>query len=383
MNLNSRLLAFGILSLSLLTIMAGAAVSPALADIQASLKGAEPTLTKMILTLPAVFIIPTSYSVGRWSGGISKKKLALLGVFIYTIAGCSAFFAKDIYMLLASRAVLGVAVGIIMPVAASLIADFFQGEQKMKMMGYNVAFANFGGIIATFSSGLLASIDWRYAFLVYSAGILVFIIGLLFIKEPDSTAIFDKKAPRKKLPLETYIMAFPGFLIFLGFYSIPTNIALYLINNNLGGPAQAGYALALATGSAMIMGLLAGNFKRFLGRWFVPSIALSMLLTHGLLGFTSSVLLVNIAMIANGYTLSMAIPYIMHRATESSGGHNVGATSTVTSFVFLGQFFSPIVLDGISNIFERSDAAFSYQIVTVCTAFALVFTLIRSFLPRS
>ncbi len=171
----------------------------------------------MVLTLPAVFIIPTSYSVGRWSGDFfSKKRLALFGVLIYTISGCWAFFATDIYMLLASRAVLGVAVGIIMPVAASLIADFYHGEQRMRMMGFNSAFANFGGIIATFSSGLLASIDWRYAFLVYSVGIPVFIMGLLFIKEPESTANHDRKAPRKKLPLAAYKVHSLFFLLFFG-----------------------------------------------------------------------------------------------------------------------------------------------------------------------
>lgn len=128
----------------------------------------------------------------------------------------------------------------------------------------------------------------------------------------------------------------------------------------------------------MIMGLLAANVKKLTGRWFVPSIALSMLITHGLLGFTSSVLLVNIAMIANGYTLSMALPYIMHRATESSGGHNVGATSLVTSFVFLGQFFSPIILDGIANVAGRNDAAFSYQTVATASVLVLIYTLFRT-----
>ncbi len=179
----------------------------------------------MVLTLPAVFIIPpTSYSVGRWSGDFSKKRLALFGVLIYTISGCWAFFATDIYMLLASRAVLGVAVGIIMPVAASLIADFYHGEQRMRMMGgFNSAFANFGGIIATFSSGgLLASIDWRYAFLVYSVGIPVFIMGLLFIKEPESTANHDRKAPpRKKLPLAAYKVHSLFFCSFWAFIRYP------------------------------------------------------------------------------------------------------------------------------------------------------------------
>lgn len=377
-----KLLILGVLALAPLTIMAGAAVSPALADIQAHLEGARPTLTKMILTIPALFIIPTSYSVGRWSGGISKKKLALAGVALYTISGCSAVFAPDIYALLVSRAFLGISVGIIMPVAASLIADFFSGEDRLRMLGYNSACANMGGIIATFSSGLLAAIDWRYSFMVYAAGIPIFIIGLFFIKEPPSTAAHDKKAPRKKLPLETYFIAAPAFFVFLGFYSIPTNIAVYLVSHGLGGPEHAGYALALATGTAMLMGLQAVRVRRFMGRFFVPSIIFSMLVTHILLGFTFSATAVNIAMIANGYTLSMSIPYIIMKATESSNGHNVGATSLITSLVFMGQFFSPIVLDGLANLTGKHYPAFNYQVVAAGTAVVFAYSVFRLIFQR-
>ncbi|WP_041229797.1 MFS transporter [Deferribacteres bacterium DY0037] len=376
---NKPLLSFGILSLSLLTIMAGAAVSPALADIQNSIKGAQPTLIKMILTLPAVFIIPTSYCIGKFSGGISKKNLALAGVAIYTVSGCWAFFATDIYMLLASRAVLGVAVGIIMPVAAALIADFFHGEKRMRMMGYNAAFANFGGILATFSSGLLASINWRYAFLVYAMGIPVFIIAMLFIKEPEQTKNFDKKAPRLKLPLEVYIKALPGFLVFLGFYTIPTNIAVYLASAGLGGPKEAGYAMAFSTGTAMLLGLTVAKVRKKLGRVYVPSIAFSMLICHLLLGFTSSVAAVNLAMIANGYTLSMSIPYIMVKATEAAKGNNVAATSAVTLSIFIGQFFSPIVMDTIAKAADVHRVNFNFQLVAAATAFIFIITVFRSF----
>lgn len=378
MQKNKRSLAFGIISLAPLTIMAGAAVSPALADIKASFSGVSPTLIKMILTLPAVFIIPTSYVVGRLASKISKKKLVLTGVLLYTLAGCSAFFTNDIYSLLASRAALGVAVGIIMPLAAALIADFFQGEEKLQMMSFNAAFANFGGIIATFSSGLLAVIDWRYAFLVYLVGIPVLVIGSIFIKDPVKTSAEIAALNGRRLPLETYFTAFPAFLIFLGFYSIPTNIAVYLVSKGLGGPEHAGYALAFSTGTAMLMGLMTAKVKKATGRWFVPSITLTMLICHLLLGFTTSVIAVNIAMVANGYTLSMSIPYIMHRATESSNGYNVGATSLVTVFVFLGQFFSPIVLDGIAKTAGYADASVNYKIVAAGSLAALVFTVLRT-----
>jgi MFS family permease len=373
-----RLIAFGILSLSLLTIMSGAAVSPALADIQSSLKGANPTLTKMILTTPAMFIIPTATLVGRYTQGLSKKQMLLTATAVYVVAGSSAYFASDIYMLLTTRALLGIAVGVIMPVSTSLIADYYSGESRMKMMGYNASFANFGGIVATFSSGLLAGIDWRYAFLVYLLGIPIFLIALFFIKDPESPTKIS--APKlDKLPMATYLTAFPGFMIFLGFYTIPTNIAVYLVAKGLGGPEHAGYALAFSTGTAMVMGFFAAKVRRALGRAFVPSIALSMLLCHLLLGFTTSTASVNIAMIANGYTLSMSIPYIMMRATESSGGNNVGATSLVTSFIFLGQFFSPLVLDGLTAPFGLNDPDMVYRIVAAGSAAALAFTLLKSF----
>jgi MFS family permease len=379
---NSTTNAFGILSLSLLTIMAGAAVSPALADIQAHLKGAEPTLVKMILTLPAVLIIPTSYAIGRFSASLNKKKLALIGVAIYTAAGCWAITAQNIYTLLASRALLGVAVGIIMPVAAALIADYYHGEMRMKMMGYNAAFANFGGILATFTSGLLASLNWRYAFLVYALGIPVFIIAALLINEPEKPAA-AAGGKNAKLPKEALFAAFPAFLVFLGFYAIPTNISFYLVSKGIGGPAQAGYALALATGTAMTAGLFTAKVRKNLGSFFVPSILLAMFACHLMLGFTHSVLTVNLAMIANGYTLSMAIPYIMMRATEKSGGNNVKATSAVTSFVFLGQFFSPVVLDSLGGFFGAESAEFSFRTIALCTLAALVWVVAKKTFSRS
>lgn len=375
---NSKtLLTLGILSLSLLTIMAGAAVSPALADIQKSLNVTNPTLVKMILTLPAVLIIPTSYAVGRYAPYMSKKKLALFGVFIYVVSGCSAVFVDSIYTLLVTRVILGVSVGIIMPVSAGLIADYYSGPDRMKVMGYNASFANFGGIIATATSGLLATVNWRYAFLVYALGIPVFIFASIFIKDPARTETFTDKL-RKKLPKETYIAAIPAFLVFLGFYTIPTNIAAYLITENLGGPPEAGYALALSTGTAMVTGFFTLKIRVLLGRAFIPFIVLSAMLTHFLLGFTSSVLLVNIAMISNGFNLSLSMAYIMSRATETSDGNNVRATSLVTSLIFLGQFFSPIVMDLLGILFGTHAPIFSFQVVAFGASAVFVYTVIQS-----
>ena len=49
-----------ILSLSLLTVMAGAAVAPALDLIAVHFRGTDPVLVQMIISIPALFIFLTN-----------------------------------------------------------------------------------------------------------------------------------------------------------------------------------------------------------------------------------------------------------------------------------------------------------------------------------
>ena len=62
-----------VLSLSLLTVMSGAAVAPAVADIIAYFPDASPLLGKMVLTTPALTIIPVALITGIMSRRVSQK----------------------------------------------------------------------------------------------------------------------------------------------------------------------------------------------------------------------------------------------------------------------------------------------------------------------
>jgi len=374
--LNNRLIAFGILSVSLLTIMAGAAVSPALADIQAKVSGATPTLTKMVLTIPALFIIPTSFLVGRLS--ISKKRLILFAVTLYTVAGSAAYYATDIYTLLFTRALLGVSVGITMPSVTALIADFYFGHDRFKMMSYNAVTANVGGIIATFMSGFLAAKGWQYAFLVYLTGAPVLLIALLFIKDPIKP---QERAKGQKLPSPVFFKAVPAMILFLGFYIIPMNIASYLISKNLGGPMEAGFSLSCSTGTAVIIGMIAPKLREILGRMFIVSATGAAVLSFFILSYSVNMTLVYISMALMGYTLSMMMPFIMHSATEASEGNNIGATSLVTIFIFLGQFISPIFFDGVGKVMGNNDPAFQFKIALTLFSLVFLYSLKLALLP--
>ncbi len=83
----SRLLKPTILSLSFLSILSGAAVSPALGRIQQAFPDASDLTIQMILTLTPLFIIPFSLLTGRLSLKIKKRHILFVGLTIYLLAG--------------------------------------------------------------------------------------------------------------------------------------------------------------------------------------------------------------------------------------------------------------------------------------------------------
>jgi hypothetical protein len=60
--------------------MAGAAASPVLADISRHFPEAEPCFVRMIITLPALIIIPFSFLTGTIAKRYRKRTLALIGL---------------------------------------------------------------------------------------------------------------------------------------------------------------------------------------------------------------------------------------------------------------------------------------------------------------
>lgn len=176
-----------IISISMATVMAGAAISPALGVIARAFPEASSTMIKMLLTAPAITIIPFTFLTSYLTTKLSKRTVVIIGLGVYLIGGVGPQFMPTIELLILFRLVLGAGVGILMPLSESLIYDYFTGKERVKMMGYNSAFSNFGGIITMLIAGWLATFSWQQPFNVYLLGLLIFVLVFFYL-------------PREKLP---------------------------------------------------------------------------------------------------------------------------------------------------------------------------------------
>ena len=107
--------------------------------------------------------------------------------------GSLAGIFDNIYIVLAFRALVGIGVGIIMPLSTGLLSFYYSKDKQDKLMGYSSAMNQMGGVIATLVAGLLASVSWRLSFLVYLIGLLSVVLCLLFYLTTVSALNHGKK----------------------------------------------------------------------------------------------------------------------------------------------------------------------------------------------
>lgn len=361
-----------ILSISMATVMAGAAISPALGLIAQAFPEASPTVIKLILTAPSLMIIPFSFLSSYLTKKLTKKAICLVGLVIYVIGGVGPQFVSSLIALIGLRLLLGAGVGLVMPLSMTLINDYFSGQERTKMMGYNSAFSNVGGILTMLFAGWLATFGWRVPFNVYFLGLVIFVMIFFFLPKGEVQKA-EEKSERSKLPLAVigYAAAMGG--VMLAYYAIATNIALYLEQNELGNAALAGTIVSFTTVGGMITSLLLVQIEVALKNYIIPVMLAVMALAFAILTFSYSIPLIMLAVCFVGFGQGVLFPTLSLKALDqvpfTKADQAIAWTSSAT---FLGQFLSPVVLDGVSKLFQQEAIRFQYgTLAIVMTSFVM------------
>jgi MFS family permease len=94
-----------ILLLSMLTMMAAAIIAPSLPAISLHFNHISQVelLSKLILSLPALFIVMIAPFAGNYIDRFGRLKLLYIGLLGYVISGTSGYFLQDLYMILVGR----------------------------------------------------------------------------------------------------------------------------------------------------------------------------------------------------------------------------------------------------------------------------------------
>lgn len=369
-----KLIKPAILSISLLIIMTGNTVSPVLGEIREAFPEANTSLIKMILTLPSFVIIPFSFISGKISTIFKKRNIIIIGLIIYIIAGLGGGLARNIYELLIFRGLIGASMGLIMPFTTSLIADFYEHTERTVMMGLSNATANLGGIIATLAAGILAIYNWRYIFLVYSIAIVILFLVIFKLPEPPKRANNDEKF---SLNNKILLIAASAFFLNIVFYSVITNISLFLKNENIGNSGYSGIAMSFITLAGFLSSILLRQVSKVFKRIRVP-FALSVM-SLGFLQLSQSFNLTSvlISTFMIGFGLGILKPILFLKVAEFTPKHaNAFAISIISNSILFGKFVSPFFINWWGKLFNNNTFRFIFLSMGISLVSAALISLL-------
>ena len=370
-----------ILSMSLLTVMAGAAIAPALGIIKAHFNQDNGLLVQLIVSMPALLIIVTNLFFLSISRRLRTRAIATTGLLLYVIAGAGCFFVDDIYVLLVMRALLGISVGLIMPLSTGLLAYYFPPEEQARLMGLSAAMNQMGGVVATLLAGLLATIEWNYAFLVYLIGLIAVVMVWLWLPDEQLGSANKRGIPFQPRQLLKFHPSVVGMLLLMMiFFIFPTNFAIIArhqtslsteaITMIMVGLDVVAFFVGLVFGS--LMHAFRQSIKYFAPLFFllgyaaylIPSVA-TILLGSAFIG------------IANG----VGVPYL-NTIASIKGGRNSATTvmPLLSAALYLGQFLSPLIVMPLSKVLFDEDQTAPYKVgILLCLVFLVQVYTTRHF----
>lgn len=364
-----------ILSISFLVIMTGNAVSPGLAEISEAFPNTNSSLIKMILTLPSLVIIPFSFVSGHISSIVKKRKIIIVGLVTYIIGGLAGGLSRNIYELLFFRGVLGMGMGLVMPFSTSLIADFYKGTERTVMMGLSNAVSNLGGIIATLIAGGLAIYNWRYIFVVYSLAIVVLVLIFWRLPEPPQRAVSNKM--KYSINHKVFVIAILALFLNIAFYSVITNISLFIKSKNIGNSGYSGITMSFITLAGFLSGILLRQVSKLFKRIRVPFAIGLMSLGFLKLGYASNLLSILIPAFMIGFGIGVLKPILFLKAAEFTPQHlNAFSISIVSNSILFGKFMSPFFIDFLGRGFNNTTFRFIFLSMGISLGCAAIVSLI-------
>ena len=379
-------------SISLVVNLPGLAVSPMLGNLDRIFPHASDLEIQLLTVLPNLLIIPFVLFSGKLSESKDKVRIVVIGLAIYLLAGLLYFVADSMVALIAISCLLGCGCGLVIPLAAGLIADTFVGKYRMQQLGIKSGISNVALVLATFVVGWLNHGNWHTPFLVYLIPAVPLAL-MIFVRNrnPQASVKLNSappgagsppaaKAARGAAPLPCEkvrggfildriaglvgIYAFTTYAVTIISYYLPFLIQEDNLSSDITGTVTALFYLAV---------FLPGFCLPYIIRFFKQrtSLAATLSIAAGLLlmavGRQHWLLYVAALMMGFGYGVFQPVIYDKATYTVTDGRKSTLALAIVLSVNYIAITVTPFIVDLFRDMFGTQSNHFPFFLNFVLT----------------
>lgn len=341
-----------ILASATLTIMAGSIIAPVLNLMRDGL-GVAPQSIGLIITTHGLFMALFSPLMGSVMDRKGARRPYIVALICYGLAGGFGLLINSFWVLLVSRACLGIALAGIFTGINVLILNMYDGNERDRVMGWRGSAQSFGGVIWPLIGGTLGGFSWRLPFAVY---MLAIPIGLLAIAAVPEPAIQYRDGPESNCRTSVFrvFRESPVLLVIYGLMFF-ANILLYAIviflpqlleTFGISSTFRIGLFITAMTGSAGVTAFIYGKIRsRFTYRVIVTIAVALWTVAFTFISLAPGSRIIAMAVALFGVSQGLIFPSVMVWIGDVVPPSFRGRFSSyLGTFGFIGQFLSPILL---------------------------------------
>lgn len=353
-------------SISLVVDLPGLAISPVISVIGTVFPGVTHLESQLLEVMPNFFIFPFILLSGRLSMSRNKVGLVVVGLAVFLASGIACFFIDSIWGLIIVSCVLGMGCGLVIPLAAGLLAETFSGRYRLQQMGIKSGIANFTLVIATLAVGLTEGHDWHMPFVVYLVPVIPLAMSVFltrhFMSHNDATSAAQAAPPTQPAPTAQPLspaLARRRIWAIIGFYLVVTVAGItlsfflpFLMSAHHMGDAATGYVSAVFYLMLTIPGFMLGRVILAFRHMTIPASIAMMIAGPLLIAFCPALwaYLAGASLMGFGYGTLQPVFYDKASELAPSAVHSTRVLSYVMAANYLGVAVCPLFFAGLTSV---------------------------------
>jgi MFS family permease len=332
------------------------ALSPVLHEVAAHFgQGRDGKLVaQLIQAVPSIGIIIGAPISGWIVERISTRAFLLAILALFGLAGSAGLYLDDIWMLVTTRFLLGIAAAGIVTTTLFMIGEYFDADGRARILGYQSAVGAAAAMATILVAGQLADFGgWRAPFAIYLLALPLVAVAAFAIpaappRRSEPKQLGDRSSIVRLLPLLALIVA-----LFVGSYMSTIQMSFLLASDDVTKPSIQSFVIAIGALMVTIGSASYGAIRLRLGdRWTLR--LCGALLGGGIvvMGLGHIVPLVAFGCAISGIGIGIMNPQVnnmlLASAPQNARGRAVGLGYTAR---YLGNFLNPVIVHPLAVMF--------------------------------
>ena len=349
-----------ILSISLLLFVSGSLLAPALGAMKGDFPDSDMSTIRLVLTYMYITVSIFSLISGFLTKKISKKNIVIIGLILYGGAGMAGGLFDNLNLIILSRVIMGMGVGLILPQPNSIISELYEAEKREKLLGWSQGVGSIGSMIGSIVGGYLALINWRYNFFGFGFAFIILILVIIGVPNipPDKTQVSNTNI---KMPKALYSICILMFLAQSASLVTVTNLAIFVSSNSWGNPELLGITMSLLTFAGFIAGFVLILIKKVFGKWTPLFSCIIMGAGFVLLSFADNMIMVMLSNTLIGFGHGLMIPSLFISISQNIPDVlRQKAISIASAAMYFGCFATVYIQEWIGLISGNTSQRFMF-----------------------